>query len=101
MPILEISIVPVGTKRTSLSRYVASAIELLRKEKNIKFKLTAMGTIIESDSIDTLFEVSKKLHVSAFSKSVKRVVTSIKIDDRIDKIMTSDGKTRAVLEKLS
>ncbi len=49
MAMLELSIVPVGTKTTSVSKYVARAVRILRDEKDIKYSLTAMGTIIEGD----------------------------------------------------
>lgn len=99
--IAEISVVPLGTKTPSVSKYVASALKILEKEKNIKYQLTAMGTIIEADSLDELLGVAKKMHEAVLSEGIKRVVTTIKIDERRDKKLTIEGKTKSVKEKLS
>lgn len=101
MPIMEISIVPVGTGSASVSRYVSEIIKVLQAEKNIEYTLTAMGTIISSESLDCLFKTAKKMHnVLLKNKSINRVVTSIKIDDRKDKKLTIAGKIKSVSEKL-
>jgi len=98
MAILEISVVPIGTKDTSLSPYVADCIRILEKE-NISYELTAMGTNIEGDLKD-LVQVALKLHEAPFKKGSHRVVTTIKIDDRRDKVGTLSGKKKAVRKKL-
>jgi len=36
MPIMEISIVPLGTESASVSGYVADAIKILKEQKGIK-----------------------------------------------------------------
>ena len=46
MAIAEISVVPLGTKTPSVSQYVARAVKVLEQEKNIRYEMTAMGTII-------------------------------------------------------
>jgi uncharacterized protein YqgV (UPF0045/DUF77 family) len=38
MAIVEISVIPLGTKTPSVSRYVADALRILEKEKGIKFE---------------------------------------------------------------
>ena len=100
MPIISISVVPIGTKNPSVSRYVANSIKILEKEKDINYQLTAMGTIIEGKSIDRLLEICKKMHESAFANNVKRVLSTIKIDDRRDKEGTIKNKTTSVKAKL-
>lgn len=99
--IAEISVVPLGTQTPSVSKYVASALKILEKERNIKYQLTAMGTIIEADSLNELLNLAKKMHEAVFNEGVKRVVTTIKIDDRRDKKLTIEGKTKSVKEKMS
>ena len=98
MAIIEISVVPIGTKDTSLSPYVADCIRIL-KEKKVIYELTAMGTNIEGDLKD-LIKVALKMHEAPFKKGSRRVVTTIKIDDRRDKVGTLSGKKRAVRRKL-
>lgn len=100
MPIMEISIVPIGTKTVSLSQYVANAINVLQNEKNIKYTLTSMGTIIEAESVKKLLKIAGKMHNSVFNKKNKRVVTTIKLDDRKDKKVTMNNKIKSVEKKL-
>ena len=99
MPIMEISVVPLGTSTSSVSEYVASCIEVLKKEKGIRFELTAMGTIVEAESVRTLFRIAEKMHKEVFHKGIKRVVTSIKIDDRTDKPLHMKSKVESVIKK--
>jgi uncharacterized protein (TIGR00106 family) len=100
MPMMEISVVALGTKTTSLSRFVVAAEAVLAKEKGIKSHLTAMGTIVEADSLDRLFMIAKKMHRSLFRAGAKRVLTTVKIDDRSDKRATIAGKVASVEKAL-
>ena len=98
MAILEISVVPIGTKNTSLSAYVADCIRILKKEK-INFELSSMGTNLEGD-LKKLIQVALKMHQSPFKKGAKRVTTTIKIDDRRDKKGSLSAKKKSVTDKL-
>ena len=95
---MEISIVPLGTKKASVSKYIADALQVLKKEKNVKYQLTAMGTIIEASSLDKLLDIAKRMHKTVLSRDVDRVVTTLKIDDRRDKSLTIEGKLKSVLK---
>lgn len=99
MAILEISIVPLGIKGTSLSHYVAGCIKVLQKEKKVKYELTSMGTNIEGNLRD-LMKIALKMHEVPFERGALRVLTTLKIDDRRDKKGTLEGKKRAVQNKL-
>lgn len=99
MAILEISVVPIGTKGTSLSRYVADCIKVLRKEKKVNYELTSMGTNLEGNLKD-LIKIALKMHEVPFLKGAPRVLTTLKIDDRRDKKGTLEGKKKAVQSKL-
>ena len=98
MSILEISVVPIGTGDTSLSAYVADCLRILKKEK-LHYELSSMGTNIEGDLKD-LFKIALMMHQVPFKKGAKRVVTTMKIDDRRDKKGTLEGKKKAVKNKL-
>jgi len=100
MPIMEISIVPVGTGIPSVSKYVAKAFSILKKENGIRYELTSMGTVIEADTIERLLEIATRMHKEVLQGQVKRVVTTIKIDDRVDKRLTINGKVGSVRSKL-
>jgi len=96
----ELTILPIGTSNTSISNYVAAALTALEKT-DIKYKLSGMGTIIESDDPDKLFHAVKMAHEAVFTAGADRVATSIKIDDRRDKKRSVEDKVRSVEEKIS
>jgi uncharacterized protein (TIGR00106 family) len=98
MAILEISVVPIGTGDTSLSAYVADCLRVLKKEK-VRHELASMGTNIEGNLKD-LFRIALMMHQVPFKKGARRVVTTMKIDDRRDKKGTLAGKKKAVKNKL-
>lgn len=99
MAMIEVSVLPVGTPTTSLSRYVAGAVKILQNEPDIKYELTAMGTVIEGER-ERLLTLASQMHQSAFDAGAMRVVTTIKIDERLDKPLTIEGKVKAVKDKL-
>jgi len=97
--IASVSVVPVGTKTTSLSNYIAQAIKVLQK-LGINFELTPMSTIMSCDNLDTLFLAIKEIHDELVKQGVSRLVISIDIDARHDKPRTSKDKVKSVMEKL-
>jgi uncharacterized protein (TIGR00106 family) len=78
---------------------VAEAERVLERAANIKYELTAMGTIVEGD-LENLLTLAQKMHRSAFSNEVMRVLTSIKIDERRDKPSGISAKVQAVQKEL-
>ena len=98
MAILEISIVPIGIRGTSLSAYVADCLQVLKQER-VTFELSAMGTNIEGNLKD-LMRIAMKMHEVPFKKGAPRVLTTMRIDDRRDKKGTLEGKKKAVRRKL-
>ncbi len=100
MAVIEISIVPLGTGSTSLSPYVAACEKVLRENSgDLKYELTAMGTILEGD-LDQIMALIRRLHEVPFDRGAQRVSTSIKIDDRRDQPGTIEQKIKSVEEKL-
>ena len=99
MAMIEVSIVPVGTPTPSVSQYVAGAVRILQGEKDIKYELTPMGTIIEGD-LEQLLTLVRKMHQSTFDAGAMRVVTTVKIDERRDKPSSISGKVEAVRREL-
>jgi len=100
MPIMQISVIPLGTGSPSVSKYVVDITKVLKKEEGIKYELTAMSTIIESNSLDRLFEVAKRIHKVPFDNGALRVLTLINIDDRRDKELSIKGKLKSARKKL-
>lgn len=99
MAIVEVTVIPLGTKTPSVSQYVAMAEKVLEGEKDIRYELTAMGTIIEGD-LEHLLALAEKMHRAVFAAGVMRVVTTIKIDERRDKESGISSKVEAVKKKL-
>jgi uncharacterized protein (TIGR00106 family) len=98
MAIAFLTITPLGTATPSVSRYVAG-VERVLDASGLKHELTAMGTIIEG-SVDEILAVVRKMHEHPFTEGAQRVSTSLRIDDRRDKVATIEGKVRSVEEKL-
>ncbi len=98
MPVCEVSVVPVGTDSPSVSEYVAEAQRLI-KESGLKSHLSPMCTCVEGE-IPEILKLVSEMHEACFRKGAKRVLTSLKIDDRRDKPLTMDGKIRSVEKKL-
>ncbi len=99
MAIVEVSILPVGTATPSLSRYVAIAVRVLQGEKDIRYEITSMGTIIEGE-LDRLLRLVGRMHQAVFEAGVMRVVTTVKIDERRDKVSSMSRKVAAVKRQL-
>lgn len=95
--IVEISIVPIGTGSTELSKYIAPCVSILENHKDLKYRLTSMGTIIEGP-LARVLDVVKLMHEVPFEAGVSRVLTTIKIDDRRDTKASMDKKVESVLE---
>jgi len=94
MIIAELSITPLG-EGTSVGKYVKIALQVL-KESRVKFETHAMATVVECESLEKLFEVVKKAHYSVLEAGAKRVITTLKIDDRRDKEATIDSKLDSI-----
>ena len=99
MAILEISVMPLGTGTPSLSKFVAGAVKVLQEEKNVKYEMTSMGTNIEGE-LAQLFDLARRMHLSAFDAGAQRVVTTMKIDERRDRAATIQSKVASVKREL-
>jgi uncharacterized protein (TIGR00106 family) len=99
MAIAEITIVPLGTRTASVGQYVARAIKILGRERDVRYEMTAMGTIIEGD-LDRILAVAKKMHEGIFGEGVARVMTTVRIDDRRDKTQDMKQKLDSLKEKV-
>ena len=98
MALMEIVVVPVGTSSSSIGDFIASVEDELDKE-HVEHRLTDMGTIIEGD-IEDLLPLATKLHKVPFERGVRRVLTTITIDDRRDKEVKLDDKIESVQARL-
>jgi uncharacterized protein (TIGR00106 family) len=95
----ELTIIPIGTSGTSLSKYVAAAVNAL-DNNGIKHELTGMGTLLESNDLEKIFIGIKAAHEAVFNEGANRVATNIKIDERRDTERTIADKVSSVNQKL-
>jgi uncharacterized protein (TIGR00106 family) len=95
----ELTIIPIGTSGTSLSNYIAAAVAAL-DSTGIKYELTGMGTLLESNDLEKIFIAIKSAHEAVFSVGAERVATNIKIDERRDLERTIEDKISSVKSKL-
>ncbi|WP_347551762.1 MTH1187 family thiamine-binding protein [Pseudalkalibacillus hwajinpoensis] len=94
MALLEISVTPVGTGQTSMSKFVTDAIRLAEKE-GFHYHISPTSTIFEGN-VDELFELARDIHTSALKNGSDRVITNIRIEDREDKPLNIDGQINEV-----
>jgi uncharacterized protein (TIGR00106 family) len=96
--IADFSIVPIGEGKTSVGRYVAAAVKAFKSIEGLNYEVTAMGTVLSAKDLDTIFAAVKQAHEAVMAKGVKRVESTLRIDDRRDKPRTMDDKVLAVKE---
>jgi uncharacterized protein (TIGR00106 family) len=96
----EISIYPMATKTTSVSFYIAKAIESVKNIDNLTYEINSMGTILESDDMDVINKASKKMIEIVHHLGINRVEVIIKIDSRIDKQATMREKLKSIKDQM-
>ena len=98
MAICEITVIPLGTETPSASKYIAKCLDIA-KQSGLKYELTPMSTVLEGN-LDKILKTIREMHEVPFNKVVRRVVTTITIDDRRDKKITMEYKVKSVKEKM-
>lgn len=94
MIISQLSVAPIG-QGTSLSKYVKIVIKILKKY-NLKFETNAMSTVIQTKELTKLFDAIKEINFELFEVGSKRIITELKIDNRIDKEATIETKLKSI-----
>ena len=89
-------IAPVGIKSTSMGSYVAAAIAAMNEVKGLNCEITPMGTVMEADSLEPIFEAVKAAHEAIVAKGILRVESTLIIDDRRDKPRTMKDKVNTI-----
>ena len=97
----EISIYPMATRTTSASFYIAKAIESIKNIDNIRYEINSMGTVLESDNIDVIYEAIKKMIDTVHNLGISRVEVVIKIDSRKDKHTKMEEKIESIKKQLN
>ena len=96
----EISIYPMATRTTSVSFYIAKAIESIQKIEGLRYEINSMGTILESDSIDTINKATKEMIETVHNLGITRTEIIIKIDSRKDKQVLMEEKVESIKNQI-
>ena len=96
----EISIYPIATRTTSASFYIAKAIELINNIENLRYEINSMGTILESDDMDTINKATKEMIETVHNLGINRAEIIIKIDSRKDKQVRMEEKVEAIKKQM-
>ena len=92
MAVAELCIFPLGTGSPSVGEYLKPVLRVI-EESGLKYQLCPMGTVVEG-SIDEILELVKRCHEAILKAGAKRVVISLRIEDRVDKELTIEGKVK-------
>ena len=96
----EISIYPMATRTTSVSFYIAKAIESIKKIEGLRYEINSMGTILESDNIDTINKATKEMIETVHNLGITRTEIIIKIDSRKDKQVSMEEKVESIKKQI-
>jgi len=93
----EFSIFPLD-KGESVSEYVARVLKLIERS-GINYVLTPMGTILEAESVEEIFNLIKRCH-EELERDCNRIILNIRMDFRKGKSNRMLQKVKSVEEKV-
>lgn len=93
MIVANFTMVPMGSG-TSAAKYIRTVYNLLR-EMGITFVPGPMSTSVEIDSFEELFDIIGKANKRLAETGVERIITTVKIDYRLDKEISIESKLSA------
>ncbi|MDT7875828.1 MAG: MTH1187 family thiamine-binding protein [Sulfolobaceae archaeon] len=93
--LVDISVEPIGTNSTSLSKYVRKVFEVLDR-LGVKYYPAPSMTTLELDDITKLGYIIREIDDELEKMGVKRIVTLIKVDDRRDKENSIEHKLEVI-----
>jgi uncharacterized protein (TIGR00106 family) len=93
MIVADFAMVPMGSG-TSAGKHIRTIHQLL-KEMGVKFVPGPMSTSVEINSFEELFDVIARANKRLEEMGVKRIITSVHIDHRLDKEISIKSKLGA------
>jgi uncharacterized protein (TIGR00106 family) len=85
-------------KGGSVSEYVSKVIDMI-KNQGVPYKLTAMGTIIETETMSEALDIVQKSH-DILERDSERIYSSLKFDIRKNKSNRLEGKVQSIENKI-
>lgn len=98
MPLLEISVIPLGTNIPNIGELVTQSCKVI-DGKQLEYRVTPTSTIIKGN-LDDLLTIVKQMHSAPFKSGVDRVITSVKIDERHDKSSDMEDMVEEVIDEM-
>ncbi|TMA32044.1 MAG: MTH1187 family thiamine-binding protein [Deltaproteobacteria bacterium] len=98
MAIAAVSISPVGVG-TSVSKYVAAALAVVRAQDRVRYRLDPMFTTLEGELAE-IYALVHAMQQAVFAAGAERVSTVLKIDDRRDRAVQMEEKVSVVMKLL-
>jgi uncharacterized protein (TIGR00106 family) len=106
----EISVIPLvltgvdtedSNTNTGMSNYIAKAFDAIKRIEGINAVLTSMGTQIETSDFEKVLQAIHAVHESLRQESnVRRIISTMRIDERRDKSATINDRIKSVQNKL-
>ncbi len=93
MIVADFSLVPIGTE-TSMGKYIRAVYEMLGAS-GVKFVPGPNATSLEVKSFDELIDIIQRSNEKLASMGVKRIITDVHIDNRLDKDISIESKLAA------
>jgi len=93
--IAEFSVHPIGVG-TSVGQYVKAAVRALSKVPGLTFDVTPMSSVLEAENVGTILRAVEASHRALRSMGAKRISSSLRIDERLDKARKMSDKTRGL-----
>jgi uncharacterized protein (TIGR00106 family) len=95
--LIEFAMFPTD-KGSSVSEYVSEVIKMIRADYS-SYRLTAMGTIVETETVPEALEVIQKAH-QVLDRHAERIYASIKMDIRKNHSGRMEGKIKSIQDKI-
>ena len=96
--LLEFSMFPTDSGE-SKSAYVSQVIKMI-KNSGVNYQLTAMGTLIETETVDQALDIVRQAYNTLDELGCNRIYSSLKFDIRKGKEDRLKQKIRSVEEKI-
>ena len=96
--LLEFAMFPTD-KGESVSPYVSQVISMIR-DSGVNYQLTPMGTIIETDTLETALKLVQDAYSVLDQAGCSRVYSSLKLDIRKGRDGRLQGKLDSIRDKI-
>src|SRR5437899_7848335 len=98
--VAEFSIHPIGMG-TSVGRYVKATVRAMSGIPGLTVDVTPMSSVLEAESIGIILEAVEVSHRALRSMGAKRISSSLRIDELLDKRRTMSDKVRGLKRSTS